>query len=661
MRLLGIIMINNALSNNANLNGLFSRSVKGAEQPSLSNSSLSEHNLQALNDIKATASNISEQLISQLNEQTIDDSLSNEAAELVLEQQLTSLFTLSSMPSTLNYKLSNEELALRTVISSQQEGLLQNENSDKLMERLNSSVKNIQGAYANTSDILSSLGQLGHQQKTFLASSQQRVERALNPYMESLNRAQYEDDDNYKFALSVQTKEGDVINITFNSSQGYDEETGEAIDGFGISYDVEGELSEAEHRALTQVMAGVGEMADEFFKVSENSFNPIIVPNQTDMSLDFLAGFNSEQLAGFDVSFSTSQNKELDMEENNLDLSYSIDDESDQQAFVFKAKTGQHDIDFALDMSTIGAKDTQQMQQYLASLDQSLEDSRVNSTEDSKTSAFGSTGDEVMQQGFALFKSAFTSMSSAAERYSKLESLASQQFNNGRAMVADLVDNMITNDPRYQGLGDKAPNTLGAGISKLADFDATFSYAMDNGDYQPKSTIELNQTTEQAQSGKLSGVTQSKKVSSHFDYQYSRPDYYDKEESYNVDAAVKNKELVGLDQSHEVDVDTKMYAFNPQTNQYELQMALQEQTVSKSDIRLIDDIWLEENENSYSMHKKERDNSDDKQDDFKETNRHSHTKLVTLIGDLDKLAENKDVRREYLTNLSQVNFFMDKK
>ena len=661
MGLLGIIMINNALSNNSNLNTLFSRSVKGAEQPSLSNSSLSEHNLQALNDIKATASNISEQLISQLNDQTIDDSLSNEAAELVLEQQLTSLFTLSSTPSTLNYKLSDEELALRTVISSQHEGLLKNENSTQLIERLNTSVKNIQGAYANTSDILSSLGQLGHEQKTFLASSQQRVERSLNPYMESLNRAKYEDDDNYLFELSLKTKEGDVINITFNSSQGYDENTGEAVDGFSLSYEVNGDLSEAEHKALTQVLSGVGEMADEFFKVSENSFNPLIVPNQTDMSLDFLAGFNSEQLTGFDVSFSTTQNKDLDSKENTLDLSYSIDEASNQQALVFKAAGGQNDIDFALDMSTIGAKDTQQMQQYLASLDQSLEDSRVNSTEDSESSAFGRKGDETMQQGFALFKSAFTSMSSAAERYSKLESLASQQFNNGRAMVSDLVDNMITNDPRYQGLGDKAPNTLGAGISKLADFDATFSYALDSGDYQPKSTIELSQATEQTQLGDLSGLKQSKNVSSHFDYQYSRPDYYDKEESYNVGTAVKNKELVGLDQSHEVDVDTKMFEFNPQTNQYELQMAMQEQTVSKSDIRLIDDIWLEENENSYNMNKKERVESDEKQDEFKKTSSHSHNKLVTLIGDLDKLAENKDVRREYLTNLSQVNFFMDKK
>ncbi|MBQ4833548.1 hypothetical protein J8L70_09885 [Pseudoalteromonas sp. MMG010] len=654
-------MINNALSNHTHLNTLFAQSVKSVDQSSLSNTSLSAHNLQALNDIKASASNNAEALLSQLNNQTPNSALNNEAAEMVLEQQLTSLFTISSTPSFGNYKLTNEERALRTVISSQQEGLLQNESSDKLMARLNTSVKNIAGAYANTSDILSSLGQLGDEQQSFLASSQQRVERTLNPYMESLNRAKYENDDNYKFDLSVTTKEGDVINITFNSSQGYDEKTGEAVDAFGISYEVNGDLSQDEHAALTQVMDGIGEMADEFFKVNENAFNAVIVPNQADMGLDFLAGFNSEQLTGFDVSFSSSHNNEFNAGENTLDLSYSIDGALNQQALVFKADTGQHDIDFALDMSTMGGKDTQQMQQYLASLDQSLEDTRVNSTQDDKASAFGRTGDEAMQQGFALFKSAFSSMSSAAERYSHLESIAEQQFNDGRAMVADLVDNMITRDPRYQGLGSNAPNTLGTGISKLADFDATFSYALDSGDYQPKSTIELSQATTQTQQGELSGVTQSKNINSHFDYQFSRPDYYTKDESYNVDTAVKNKALVGLNQSHNVDVDTQLFAFNPQTNQYELQMAMQQHTESKSNIRLIDDIWLEENENSDTMHKKERDESEDRQDDFIETSRHSHTKLVTLIGDLDKLAENKYARREYLANLSHVNFFMDKK
>lgn len=651
-------MVNNILGSQANLRTMLAQSVNNANQTSVTPSLRTSGDLQAINDLQTNAPKITNELLNQLNSESI---ASNQKVGDILQQQLTSLFTISSTPSMLNYKLSNEELALRTVISSQHEGLLKKESSGQLIERLNTSVKNIQNAYANTSDILSSLGQLGHEQKTFLASSQQRVERTLNPYMESTNRSKYEDDDNYLFELSIKTKEGDVINITFNSSQGYDEKTGEAVDGFSLSYEVNGDLSEEEHKALSQVLNGVGEMADEFFKVSENSFSPLIVQNKTDMSLDFLAGFNSEQLAGFNVSFSTTQNDALDTGENNLDLSYSIDEASNQQALVFKSEGGQNEIDFALDMSTIGGKGTQQMQQYLASLDQSLEDSRINSTEDDKESAFGHKGDETMQQGFALFKGAFASMSSAAERYSNIVSLADQQFNDGRAMVADLVDNMIINDSRYQGLADKAPKTLGAGISKLADFDATISYALDNGDYQPKSTIELSQATEQTQLGDLSGITQSKNVSSHFDYQYSRPDYYDKEESYNVGTAVKNKELVGLEQSHEVDVDTKMHAFNPQTNQYELQMAMKEQTVSKSDIRLIGDIWLEANENSHNMSKKERVESDEKQAEFKTTSSHSHNKLVTLIGDLDKLAENKDVRREYLTNLSQINFFMDKK
>ncbi|SUD22991.1 hypothetical protein [Pseudoalteromonas nigrifaciens] len=648
-------MINNGLNNHSSL---ATKQVLPVDNANHTLSSKLQHSPLEI------APKLIPELATELSPKITSDFLSQFSDEKVaqlLQQQLSVLITPAKKANISSYHYSAEELAIRTVITSQQEGLLKNEHSDKLIQRLNKSVTDIQGAYANTSDILFNLGQLGHQQTSFLASSQQRVERALNPYMESINRSKHEDDDNYRFQLSVKTKEGDTINITFNSSQGYDESAGKTADNFSLSYEVEGDLSEAEHQALTEVLAGVGEMADEFFKVSQYANSRYVPVNQGDINLDFLADFNHQQLSGFNVSFSTTQNDVLDIGENTLDLSYSIDEASNQQALVFKSESGQNEIDFALDMSTIGAKDTQQVQRYLASLDQSLEDSRVNSTKDDKESAFGRKGDEAMQQGFALFKGAFTSMSSAAERYSNLESLADQHFNDGRAMVADLVDNMITNDARYQGLGNKAPNTLGAGISKLADFDATFSYALDNGDYQPKSTIELSQATEQAQLGDLSGVTQSKNVSSHFDYQYSRPDYYNKEESYNVGTAVKNKELVGLDQSHEVDVDTKMFEFNPQTNQYELQMAMQEQTISKSNIRLIDDIWLEENENSYNMNKKERVESDEKQDEFKKTSSHSHNKLVTLIGDLDKLAENKNVRREYLTNLSQVNFFMDKK
>ena len=573
-----------------------------------------------------------------------------EKVEQLLQQQLTALITVSAQTSIADYQQSDEELALRTVLTSQQEGLLNNENSDKLLARLTQSVTDIRGAYANTSDILSSLGQLGHQQKSFLASSEQRVERALGAYMGAMPHFQNEKDDNYRFELSVETKEGDIINITFNSSQGYSDGSGDITDGFSLSYQVDGNLSEAEHKALTEVLAGVGEMADEFFTLG-----------QVDMNLDFLSAFNHQQLSGFDVSFSTSEDQVIAGVENTLDLSYQVDQDTQQQELVFKSKAGATEIDFSLDMSTFGGQDMQQMQQYLAALDKNLEESRHNSNGEDKSSAFGKKGDASMQQGFALFKGAFESMSSAAERYSNIESIAAQQFSNGRDMAADLVDNMITNDPRYQGLGSETKNTLGAGVSKLADFEATFSFSMEQGRLRPKSTVELNQETEQYQSGELTGVSQNKSVASHFDYQSTRPDYYDTAENYTIGTAIKNQQLVGLDQLHDTNTDKETYRFDPETEQYELMMKRTEKVTNESNIRLINKIWLETNENSHTMDKKERVEERGKPDEFKKTNQHSYNKLITLIGDLDKLSENKDFKRDYLVDLDRVNFFMDKK
>ncbi|WP_085298761.1 hypothetical protein [Cognaticolwellia mytili] len=632
-------MINNSLQRLSDLKTFPAQSVN--EQP---------HTL--TDELNHIAPEMVQELLSQFDEKRV---------EQLLHQQLASLTTSSNEPAVFDYQYSDKELALRTVISNQQEGLLNNENSDELMKRLNKSVKDIHGAYANTSDILASLGQLGHQQKSFLASSEQRVERALGFYMEDFNRKNNENDDNYRFELSVKTKEGDIINVRFNSSQGYDENTGKTVDGFGLSYEVKGDLSEAEHQALTEVLSGVGEMADDFFKVSKNSSSQYVPVGQSDFNVDFLAAFNHQQLSGFDVSFSTTENQQLDGNKNNLDLSYNIDQGLNQQALTFKSQAGINEIDFSLDMSTFGGKDVKQMQQYIATLDKNLEDSRHNSKGDDGTSAFGRKDDLKMQQGFAIFKGAFASMSSAAQRYSDIESLAAKQFTDGRAMVSELVDNMITKDPRYQGLGSGTDNILGSGISKLADFDAEFSFSKEpqGRALRPKVTVELAQATQQHKSGKLSGVTQSKTVATHFDYQLTRPDYYDKKESYNIGTAVEDRKLVGLDQKHQVDVSKEDYQLNPKTSQYELTMALNEKITNESNIRLVNDIWLEKTENSHETDKKDRIANEGGPEDFSRTNSYSHKKLITLIGDLDKLAENKHAKREYLVGSSHVNFFMD--
>ena len=70
-------------------------------------------------------------------------------------------------------------------------------------------------------------------------------------------------------------------------------------------------MSEAEHQALTEVLAGVGEMADEFFKVSQYANSRYVPVNQGDMNLDFLADFNHQQLSGFDVLFSTTEGESV--------------------------------------------------------------------------------------------------------------------------------------------------------------------------------------------------------------------------------------------------------------------------------------------------------------------------------------------------------------
>ena len=649
-------MVNKLQGNYANLNALLAQSVNNSNQTSMPTG------LQSRAHLAPSSATITDEMLSQFSDQQVDE---------ILNQQLSSLLTISSAPSGSNYKLSSEEVALRTVISSQQEGLLKNERSDQLIERLNSSVKNIQGAYANTSDILSNLGQLGFNQKTFLASSQQRVERSLNPFMESFNRERFEDDDNYGFELSVKTKEGDVIKITFHSAQGYDEETGETTDEFSISYEVDGDLSETEHQALTQVLSGVGEMADEFFKAKQSAYSRYVPANQADLDLSFLSNFDNKELSGFDLYFSTSEGNTGDADgallgiDNELNLSYTLDEDSEQQILEFESVNGQNNIDFSLDMSTIGAQDKSQMQQYIKALDKSLEDSQLNSSEKSTRSAFGHKSDEVMKQGLAVFKSAFSSMSSAAERYSEIESVATKQFTNGRELVANLVDNMITKDPRYQGLGSSNKNSLGDGISKLADFDAKFSFAMDQGDYIATSTTKLSQNTEHQKSAGLTGVTQDKTASTRFNYEEGNrsdipPDYYDKQENYTIGTAVKNNELVALDQAHEVDVDKKVYQFNPEISQYELKKELKETTTSESNIRLINDIWLEKNEDSHRMDERKRLSGVGASNEFRTTSSYSHTQLVTLIGDLDKLEQNKEVKREYLAFLSQVDDFMDK-
>ncbi|TMO09469.1 hypothetical protein [Pseudoalteromonas sp. S558] len=573
-------------------------------------------------ELQSIAPEITEELLSKF---------SQEKVEQLLHQELSKLIPQSTQQASSTYKLSNEELTTKTIFTNYQEGLTQNKNSDDLLAYLDKSVQDVNTAYTNTSDILLGLGQLGHEQKSFLAKSKKSIEETVQAY---------KDDVTSGFELSVKTQEGDIVRISIDYSKNDSIEENETI----LNYEVEGDLSEAEHKALTEVLSGVGKMADDYFSLTKTSKYGDDSLDKIDMT--FLADFNSQQLSGFDVSFSKTHdnkddNKNTKYENDALSLSYNISKE--QQGLVFESSNGAEKINFALDMSIFGNKDDQQMQQYLSTLDKNLEDNRQNSKGNSKDneSIFGRQSDMNMRKGFALFKDAFSSMSTAAEQYSSIESIAKEQFTNGQDIVADLVDKIIIKDPRNKDINQEQTNALGTGISKLADFDAKFEFSKANKT-SSTSAVELKQSTELNKSGNSNEVNQSKTANTHLDYQLDRPDHYNKKEEYEINAAAQNGELVEVGQSNKVDIDKKTYQKNPLLSQYELKTKFAEKTTSESNIRIIDNVLLKTLENSSETNKTERVKNEGKFEDYKQTNHHSYNKLVSLIGDLDKLVKKSD-------------------
>ncbi|WP_405602482.1 MULTISPECIES: hypothetical protein [unclassified Pseudoalteromonas] len=549
-------------------------------------------------ELQSIAPEITEELLSKF---------SQEKVEQLLHQELSKLIPQSTQQASSTYKLSNEELTTKTIFTNYQEGLTQNKNSDDLLAYLDKSVRDVNTAYTNTSDILLGLGQLGHEQKSFLAKSKKSIEETVQAY---------KDDVTSGFELSVKTQEGDIVRISIDYSKNDSIEKSETI----LNYEVEGDLSEAEHKALTEVLSGVGKMADDYFSLTKTSKYGDDSLDKIDMT--FLADFNSQQLSGFDVSFSKTHdnkddNKNTKYENDALSLSYNISKE--QQGLVFESSNGAEKINFALDMSIFGNKDDQQMQQYLSTLDKNLEDNRQNSKGNSNDneSIFGRQSDMNMRKGFALFKDAFSSMSTAAEQYSSIESIAKEQFTNGQDIVADLVDKIIIKDPRNKDINQEQTNALGTGISKLADFDAKFEFSKANKT-SSTSAVELKQSTELNKSGNSNEVNQSKTANTHLDYQLDRPDHYNKKEEYEINAAAQNGELVEVGQSNKVDIDKKTYQKNPLLSQYELKTKLAEKTTSESNIRIIDNVLLKTLENSSETNKTERVKNEGKFEDYKQ-------------------------------------------
>lgn len=400
------------------------------------------------------------QLINTANENSIPDVDALLMSQLGHELKIVELQPFPQFASP-------EDFAIHAMVTNQQEGLLKNENSEALMSRLEQSTSNIKNAYSNTSNILADLGQLGADQKSFLASSERHVMNTSANISEEMTRIINGYADDNVFSISVKTKEGDSVVINLNSVQSYDRENHENISILELSYDVDGDLSDKEHAAMTEMLAGIGGLADEYFSTMENlNFRSRTAP---EFNMDFLNDFDNQQLASFDLSF-LSQDI-AGNNQNHLNVGYEFDIKDEQQTLDFDFDNGQNQIAFNVDMSVYGQQDEQQMMQYLDAMEGSFLENNVADENDDRID-IGEKEREQAASTFAIFKEIFQSMSEKANEFTELEKIADENFMNGRELVSELTKKVINHDPRY--VENSQSNKLGEGVSILADFKAEF-------------------------------------------------------------------------------------------------------------------------------------------------------------------------------------------
>ena len=527
---------------------------------------------------------------------------------------------------------SAESFATHAIIAHQNEGLMNNESSNELLERLDQSTSNIKNAYRNTSDILADLGQLGAEQKSFLASSESRVANTSSSISEEMTRRINNDANDNVFSISVKTKEGDTVVINLNSVQSYDDKTHENFSKIELSYEVDGDLSDEEHAAMAEILAGVGELADEYF----SNIDPMGGQGRPapEFNMDFLNNFDNQQLESFDLSFSA---QDLSASENHLNLSYEFDTKNEEQTLDFDFDSGHTLVTFNVDMSVYGQQDDEQMKHYLNAMEESFVERNVKAESYHRVES----SEKGTASTFSIFKDVFQSMSGKANQYTKIADIADEHFGNGRELVSELTKQVIKHDPRY--VENNKDNKLGEGISKLADFKAEFKvndYSANN----KKHSINIEQETTEDSSPTYQGVSQQKNFHTNmtgYNFGLMTSDY---DESYNISAAIEGNDVVALKQDHNTKEEFKKYTTIVENGEFVQGLVKNStlETQENSNIRLIEGMWLENSSQQQS----------EKQMDLslknnavpineKHENTYSSIQFSRLIGQLDPSEENK--------------------
>ena len=422
---------------------LFFRQEKNSQQPSV--------DLQTKNTTDSVPTSI---YVTQVDNELLDEVLKKELIKSFNKAHEDDLaIKLETRKS--KYQSNAIEYAERIISSNFHSGLIDNMHANDLNKLIEKNAENITHAYKSTSDILSAIGQLGAEQKTFLSRSQFQVERKLNNIFEEMMRTEKEQDDGRSFKLALQTKEGDNIIIQFHSSQGYDEENNKAIDEFEVSYQVDGELSEKEHNAIVNILNKSGEFVDQYFSTN--------IPAH----VNILEGFDSSQLSSIELEVDSGDI--WSKGNGSLELNYRIDEVDMQQHLsVNRYDSQSRQSQFKISADLAGQTSKKNTDDYLELISSKFKDNYEKNPWQgnwfNRDSLRQSSEYEMMES----YKNSLKAMFDIASNYSQLEDVANEHFSRGNDLIADITKKMVNSDSRFLKSEQSASEMF------LANFDSDF-------------------------------------------------------------------------------------------------------------------------------------------------------------------------------------------
>jgi len=315
---------------------------------------------------------------------------------------------------------------------------LEDESTEELNTLLSEVSKGAQSAHHETRDVLQALSKLDPETQSYLAQSETYTRFALKEIDAKINgheRLSVSSGSEKDLILAVKTRQGDEVTISIQQNQGWEGLTfGKGIE---VEYQVDGELSEEEHKALSELMNAIGQASDGL--LAGRDFTTLLGINE----------FNGEQLASFSLNLAGSG------QEISYDYSHNGESQGLQGSW---RQGGEVKASFELNSELGGVANKDDLASYLELIDAST---KVN-------------GDATNAQVSLLFKNSFSEFMQLSEKLGNSLEVADELLEDSRNLANELFSQTIKEREERLGLKDESSARLKEGFNRLADFSTKF-------------------------------------------------------------------------------------------------------------------------------------------------------------------------------------------